>query len=95
VQVKNGIKRIEDRFLTLSKAGQALCLILFLVLAITAHAQVDQGAITGTVRDSTGAVIPNSQVTLTSIDSGLEFQHTSNGSGVYVFSPVKITGIKS
>jgi outer membrane receptor protein involved in Fe transport len=94
VQVKNGIKRIEDRFLTLSKAGQALCLILFLVLAITAHAQVDQGAITGTVRDSTGAVIPNSQVTLTSIDSGLEFQHTSNGSGVYVFSPVKIGNYK-
>jgi hypothetical protein len=52
--------------------------------------QVDEGAITGTVSDPTGAVIPNAQVTLTNTDQGLTLTTTTNGSGVYTFSPVRI-----
>ncbi len=64
-----------------------------LVLALTAHnasAQLDQGAITGVVQDNTGAVIANADVTLTEVDTGLVLQTKSNGTGVYVFSPIKI-----
>jgi Carboxypeptidase regulatory-like domain/TonB-dependent Receptor Plug Domain len=53
-------------------------------------AQVDQGAITGVVQDGTGAVVSNAQVTVTNIDTGLVLRGATNGSGVYVFSPMKI-----
>lgn len=52
--------------------------------------QADQGAITGLVQDATGAVVPNAQVTLTNIDTGLALQGQTDSSGNYVFSPVKI-----
>src|SRR5260370_10203487 len=53
-------------------------------------AQTDQGAITGVVQDSTGAVIANAQVTATNSDTGLALETKSNNSGVFVFSPLKI-----
>ena len=53
-------------------------------------AQVDQGTITGVVEDGSGAVVPNAQVTVTNTDTGLVLQGTTNGSGFYVFSPLKI-----
>ena len=53
-------------------------------------AQTDQGAITGIVKDSSGAVIPNAQVTVTNVDTGLALEAKSNRSGVFVFSPLKI-----
>ena len=53
-------------------------------------AQVDQGAVTGTVTDPAGAVIAGATVTLTSVDTGLEQTQTTNGSGLYTFQPVKI-----
>ena len=55
-----------------------------------AGAQVDQGAVTGVVRDQDNAAIPGAQVTLTDTDTGLVLQRKANASGVYVFSPVKI-----
>ena len=39
-----------------------------------AFAQVDQGAITGVVKDSAGAIIPSAEVTLTNTDTGLALQ---------------------
>ncbi|HEV2576309.1 MAG TPA: TonB-dependent receptor [Acidobacteriaceae bacterium] len=56
----------------------------------TAVAQVDQGAIIGVVTDSSGAVIPNAQVTVTETDTGLVLKAKTNGSGNYFFSPIKI-----
>ncbi len=52
--------------------------------------QMDQGAITGVVQDASGAVISQSNVTLTSIDSGLVLKTTTDANGVYTFSPIKI-----
>jgi hypothetical protein len=57
-------------------------------------AQVDQGAVTGIVTDPTGGVIPGATVTLTSIETGLVFQQTTNSSGIYTFQPVKIGSYK-
>jgi hypothetical protein len=67
-----------------------MCLLGMIFNSQVAAAQVDQGAITGLVQDSTGAVVSNAQVTVTNIDTGLVLQGTTNGSGVYVFSPLKI-----
>jgi hypothetical protein len=68
----------------------AVTVIFLLTTALRVSAQVDQGSVTGTVQDSSGAVIPNADVTLTSIDNGLALHGKSNGSGAFVFSPVKI-----
>jgi hypothetical protein len=65
-----------------------VCCVLF--SGRQAFAQADQGTITGVVKDSAGAVIQNAQVTLTNTDTGLVLQVKSDGSGVYVFSPIKI-----
>src|SRR5579875_3008363 len=88
------IARLAHRVPVITKLRQFLCLLLLVPLAGSAYAQVDQGAITGVVSDSSGAVIPNAQVTLTSTDSGLALQRQTNESGVYVFSPVKIGNYK-
>jgi hypothetical protein len=75
------------------KHGLLHCWIvtIFLLFAtLAASGQVDQGTITGTVHDSTGAAISNAQITVTDIDTGLTLQTTSNDSGVYVVSPLKI-----
>lgn len=53
-------------------------------------AQADQGSITGTVTDSTGAVIPNATVTLVNIDTNFTLVRKTSGSGSYTFAPVKI-----
>ena len=52
--------------------------------------QVDEGAITGTDQDSTGAVVPNAQVTLVNTDQGITLETKSSSSGGYTFSPVRI-----
>ncbi len=67
-----------------------MLLALWVGLPSILLAQIDQGTITGTVTDTTGAVVPNAQVILTENDTGLALKSTTNKGGVYVFSPVKI-----
>jgi Carboxypeptidase regulatory-like domain len=55
-----------------------------------ALAQIDQGAITGTITDSTGRVIQGASVTLADQETGLSFQRTTNSDGSYRFAPIKI-----
>jgi hypothetical protein len=55
-----------------------------------AFGQLDQGAITGTVTDPRGAVVPRANVQLTNIDTNFVIEVQTNGSGVYTFQPVKI-----
>jgi hypothetical protein len=68
-------------------------LLLFaiaLLLPIASWSQVDQGAVTGTVSDSTGAVLAGANVRLKETETGLTLQTKSNQSGNYTFSPIKI-----
>lgn len=64
--------------------------LLGMVCGRSAMAQLDQGAVTGVVQDTTGAVVRQAALTLTSTDTGLQLQTTSNDSGIFTFSPVKI-----
>jgi hypothetical protein len=66
------------------------CLCLLLVSSRSALGQVDEGAITGTIQDTSGAVVPGAQVTLVNTDQGITLTVRSNGSGGYTFSPVRI-----
>ena len=59
--------------------------ILLLSFAGSALAQTDQGAISGVVQDNSGAVIPDANVTVTNVDTGLTLEAKSNRSGVFIF----------
>lgn len=63
-----------------------LCAMLgvFLTFACKANAQATTGSINGQITDSTGAVIPNTVITATNIDKGVEFRAQSNGAGEYI-----------
>jgi hypothetical protein len=66
----------------------------FLLGSHAVQAQTDQGAITGIVQDSSGAVIPNARITVISTDTGLALETRSNRGGVFVMSPLKIGNYK-
>ncbi len=69
----------------------ALASVCFLLIAAQPGlAQVDQGAVTGQVTDSSGAVVGSAQVTLTNLDNGLVLQTATSSTGEYTFSPVRI-----
>src|ERR1035437_5671035 len=71
--------------------------IAFMLLAFgpdRAFAQVDQGSISGTISDPSGAVIRGATVTLTNVDNNLIFTRTTSGSGDYTFSPLKVGNYK-
>jgi hypothetical protein len=78
--------RMFRRFTTIALAF--FC--LFLVQTHRVFGQVDEGSITGTVTDATGAVVPNADVTLLNTDQGITLETKSSSSGGYVFSPVRI-----
>lgn len=61
-------------------------LLPFLVAA--AHAQIASGSINGTVRESTGAVIPQATVELRNMQTGVVRTVETNGVGIYVFPDV-------
>ena len=70
-----------------------LSLVLLCLLLIPAHnlfAQVDEGAISGTIQDTTGAIITNAKVTLLNTDQGLTLDTNTTSGGTYSFSPVRI-----
>ncbi len=55
-----------------------------------AMAQMDQGAIAGSVVDSTGATIPGATVKLVQDQTGFTLERVSDAEGNYIFTPVKI-----
>ena len=63
---------------------------LSLFLPAMALCQVDTGSISGTVRDTSGSVIPGVNVTLTNQGTGQSISTTSKSAGEYTFSPVRI-----
>ena len=61
-----------------------------LAFALAAHAQTSRGTVTGTVLDSSGAVVAGARVTLTGVDTGVKLSTESNDAGVYRFDAVDL-----
>ncbi len=65
-------------------------LMLALLIAILpAHSQSIQGSILGSVKDSSGAIVPGAQVTLTNMQEGTVRNTTTNSAGDYQFLNAK------
>jgi hypothetical protein len=82
--------RNTNRWVRVAVGAALACLCFVLLQGRSAFGQVDEGAITGTVLDTSGAVVPNAQVTLKNTDVGLTLQTKSNASGSYTFSPLRL-----
>src|ERR1051326_7600826 len=68
-------------------AAASLCLALF---AGHALAQKDSGTVLGTVRDSSGAVVPQAKITARNLSTNLAFRTVSNQEGDYVLTPLPV-----
>ena len=74
----------------LSKAVTAIAACLMLAFTVPiAHGQ-DNATITGTVTDTSGALVPNAAISLTNPATGQVRQTTSNSAGAYRFANVGI-----
>ena len=61
----------------------SVCLFLSLANAGAIFAQGVNGSITGALKDTSGARVPNSSVTATNVESGRDWQTRTNESGIY------------
>ena len=69
------------------------CLTLGFLVALSATiavAQSDQGSLSGSISDSTGAVIPNAEVTATGAGTGVVHKTTASSSGAYRFPYLQV-----
>jgi hypothetical protein len=67
--------------LAMKKLGTMVAL---LVLAVTpALAQINSGSLSGTVSDSSGAVIPSARITATEVQTGTVYNSVANSAGIY------------
>jgi hypothetical protein len=64
------------------------CLIALLAVSPWLNAQGTSASITGTLRDSSGAVIVNSTVKAVSVETGHESSTVSNADGIYTVTPL-------
>ncbi len=72
------------------RSAVLVALLAILLTAASAIAQVDAGAVRGTVTDPTGAVVAKSKVTLTNDATGLSTSSVTTADGTYTFGPIKI-----
>ena len=67
----------------ISRARSLAALLVLLCCCGLAHAQFDNGSITGTLRDATGAVVPGATVTIRNVATGVSTVLTTNADGTY------------
>lgn len=64
--------------------------LLITFSAIAAHAQSDRGAIAGTILDSSGGVVANAAITVTSTETGASYTATSGSTGGFRIQDVRV-----
>lgn len=67
-----------------------LILSAIILSSLPLWAQKDTGAIAGTIRDTSGAVVAGAQISVRDMDRGTVFATKSNQQGDYLASPLKI-----
>jgi hypothetical protein len=72
------------------QASLAMTVCVLFFSAQSLHAQVDTGSITGTITDSSSAVVGGAKVTLTNEGTSATLSTTADSGGGYTFTPVRI-----
>ncbi|HXP11426.1 MAG TPA: carboxypeptidase-like regulatory domain-containing protein, partial [Acidobacteriaceae bacterium] len=68
----------------MSQAIRTLFLVVSLFFAsCAAYAQFDVGSLVGTIRDQSGAAVPNASITVTNAATNIQSSATSNNNGDY------------
>ena len=84
----------RDRVLVVSEPtsilGVACVFLMLLMLVSTTVGQTSRGTLTGTVSDTTGAVVNGATVTITQQGTGVKRQTTTNSVGIYRFDAVDL-----
>jgi outer membrane receptor protein involved in Fe transport len=65
-------------------------LLLLAISSLFTAAQTSRGILTGTIKDPSGAVIPNAKITLINTGTNVTRTATSNGAGLYRFDAVDL-----
>ena len=73
-----------------SKHTKYLLLLLVLSVSQFVLGQTFRGGISGTVEDSTGAVVAGAKISLLSQDTGLTRETVSTGDGAYAFQDLPV-----
>jgi outer membrane receptor protein involved in Fe transport len=64
--------------------------IVFLFPSLSAFAQYEDGSLTGTIHDATGAAVANAAVTVTSVGTGIVVNVTANAAGDYEVPTLRV-----
>jgi hypothetical protein len=70
--------------------ASALAAILLAFVSVSAFAQKDSGTLLGTVRDATGAVVPQASVAARNVTTNVETDTVTNQDGEYVVRPLQV-----
>ena len=70
--------------------GACSILLAIIALGLAAVAQTSRGAISGTVADPGGAVLPNATITITEKSTGVTRETKTNSAGLYRFDAVML-----
>ncbi len=81
--MRDRLLKASSLFLKVSIAG--LCLIFVLTMAAWAQSQMTTGVIQGTILDESGAVIPDTVVEVTNLDTNFSRTMTTGTDGRFVF----------
>src|SRR6516162_6461708 len=90
--LSRGWVRRKDRRRSAMRNRILSCTVLVVTLLAGGclWAQVDTGAILGTIKDQSGAIIPGATVTLTNEGTGVSVSTKGGNDGSYEFRPIKI-----
>ncbi len=74
----------------MKKTTFVVVLLWLISAAVTGLAQVDTGTVVGTIKDSSGAVVPGATATATNVDTGIKTAAKGGSDGNFVITPLKI-----
>src|SRR6266540_3496397 len=64
--------------------------LFVLLCADSLFGQANTGRITGTVSDSSGAVVPNAKITIIAVETNRQQAYLSDGAGAYSSAPLQV-----
>src|SRR5215470_667705 len=84
--MKAGVSLLTRLAVEMTMKSHRIVAFLLLLLAASLLQAQDTGAVTGTVRDSSGAVVPNATVKISNAAGGLDRETTTNADGDYLIA---------